>query len=378
MLKLPRHLVESTFLQIVTKSKVLRQNNQSLLMVGVCPFCLGGPKKRKSFYLYEKQSNYNVECKRGSCGYSRNFNNFLNDYSPNKYDALIAQCYKDLKSGDIFKNTNPKPQIKLLPNQELNLFLQEYFKNNCVSLGKRQSIEKMEKMRRNAAYQMSKRGISKEIWKKYFFCYKGNYIWRVIIPFINDTGLYYNFQARDIMPNPDEERAMKKYIFAKFEEISIPDDKIYKQYLVNKNETVFICEGILDSEFLANSVALCGVQMSADKYYSIVKQYPNRIWCVDNPFCDLAGYKTISVLLQKEEKCFIIPKEHIDCKDLNDLAKKFHVEALSKDYIIEHTLQGKMGWVKLRSQTIGLYTDEQLHPKRKFKIKRMKLAERIL
>lgn len=367
----PRQLVEATFISLVPKAKKIRRANGRLLINASCPICNEGKSKRKKrFYLYEKGQHYNVECK--NCFYSRSFTNFLKDYHADVYENLKRQCLTMLKEGDFFtRQKDSQPIVKISPNERIDKYLRFYFSKCCFKLNEPQTHPKKEKIREYAISKMKARNLAESVWSEYFFCFKGNFQWRVIIPFTNAEGRYYNFQARDIKPEPKnletltqeekdayEDRKAKKYIFAQFDKIDLPDDKLYKQYHVDPSQTVYICEGILDSEFIDNSIATCGVGIGGDKLEFIKENYPDRIFCLDSPWSDKAGWEIMCKLLESGEKCFMMPIEHKDCKDMNDLAKKLNVEKLPKDIINNNVLVGKAGLIKLKVLTTGLYEQQ--------------------
>lgn len=351
----PRFLVEQTILRIIPFSKVKRNAGNKLLINGRCPICGDGrSKSKKRFYLYEKNDKFLVNCK--NCNYSKSFVNFLKEHFEHEFDQLKLQCFDQIKSGKIF-NQYANTQIvqeKIQPTDELHERFIRFFKENCVKLNEPHSNSKIEKLRLFAVNVMQKRCIPENIWKQYYVCFSGIFSIRIIIPFINDDGLYYNFQARDIHPKPDEYRQNTKYIFAKFDDIEVPDEKIYKQYLVDPTKTVYICEGILDSEFVENSVCLCGTGIGSGKM-DVVDHFEDRIWCIDNPFCDKSGNETILKLLEHGEKCFVIPKEHIDCKDINDLCKKMKWSSVPEDFIRNNVYSGKAGHIKLKLSSMNCF-----------------------
>jgi hypothetical protein len=261
-----------------------------------------------------------------------------------------------IKSGAFFKqNDVPAIFTKKSPDDRIHKFLLFYFSKCCIKLDTPQENEKLEKARKYCLSVMKKRNLPESVWKNYYFCYKGQFNWRIIIPFVDEVGRYYNFQARDVHPKPDEDRQAKKYIFAQFKKIELPDDKMYKQYLVDKSKTVFVCEGILDSEFVSNSIATCGVGIGGDRYDYIKNNFNDRIFCLDSPWSDFAGYEVMCQLLENGEKCFMMPAEHKDCKDMNDLAKKMKVELIPEEYIRANVLFGKQGLCKLKMLTMGLH-----------------------
>jgi hypothetical protein len=355
---LPRHLVESTFCQVVPNSKTQRRANGKLLINARCPICGDSNNKRKRrFYLYEKNGKYNVSCK--NCMYGKSFKNFLKEYHLPVYENLLKMCMNLIKDGDFFKKA-PTPAIfnKITPDERIHKFFLFYFSKCCIKLDCPQENAKLEKARKYCISVMKKRNLSEDIWKNYYFCHKGKFNWRIIIPFIDNTGKYYNFQARDVHPQPDEDRKAKKYIFAKFNKIELPDDKMYKQYLVDPTKTVYVCEGILDSEFVGNAIATCGVGIGGDRYDYIKSNFQNRIFCLDSPWTDFAAWEMTGKLLAMDEICFMMPSEHKDCKDMNDLAKKLNVEKIPEEYIKANLLTGKVGLCKLKMLTRGLHAEK--------------------
>ena len=352
---LPRHLVETTFCQVVPNSRIQTRPGGKLLINARCPICGDGKnKKKRRFYLYEKNGKYNVSCK--NCFYSKSFKNFLKEHHNSEYENLLKSCMSMIKAGDFFrKNDVPKIFQKKCPDDRIHEFFVFYFSKCCVKLDAPQENEKLEKARKYCIGVMKKRHIPESVWGKYYFCYKGKFNWRIIIPFTDKVGRYYNFQARDVHPKPDDERKSKKYIFASFNKIELPDDKMYKQYNVDTSKTVYVCEGILDSEFVPNAIATCGVGIGGDRYEYIRTNYKDRIFCLDSPWTDFAGYQVMCDLLEMGEKCFMMPAEHKDCKDMNDLAKKLDVDMLTEEYINANVLHGKVGLCKLKMLTMGLH-----------------------
>lgn len=350
-MEFPKIFIEQTFCQIIQGAKVKKNNFGKLLIQGSCPFCNDGKSKNPRFYLYEKKGKFNVGCK--NCNYGKSFNNFLKTSHPDMYDDLARRCLDSFKSGELFKSHEKVPYVKITPSVRIHSFFKFFFEKTCIPLTVPQSTPRVERARQYAMQYILGRNIKKECYEKYFLCMKGRFNIRVIIPFINKDGYYYNFQARDIHPKPDETRKNKKYLFAQFDKIELPDDKIYKQYLVDTSKTVYICEGIIDSEFIDNSIALCGVDLGndfqSDRARVIFSNIHKRIWCVDNPFLDSAAYNTIVKLLEHGETCFIFPKEYrYSCKDINDLCLKLNVDTLDPSIIHDNCISGKAGLYKLK------------------------------
>ncbi len=354
-MKIPDYIVIQTFKDCVKNAKrVGRQKNNADVVAGTCPFC-GDPEKRSDikFYLYKGAvgGDFNVHCK--VCNYSKKFTTFLKDNFPEKWEYIKSDGYDALKQKTYYTRKNilvvAEEEKKKTPSEEIHDYLSRFFKVNCIKLDEEQEHPENEKIRLHARNKMAKRGLSEEVFNNYLICYNGPYYDRVLIPFFNKEGLVYNFQGRDIQDHPDEIRKNKKYIFAQFDAMELPDDKIYKMYLADPEKTVYICEGIIDSEFVDNGVALCGVSTSQEKLDYIKAMWPKRTYCIDSPWSDAAGYNKIFDLLSLGERCFIIPKEYKHCKDMNDLAVALKVFKIPEEFIEKNTYEGQGGWIRLKA-----------------------------
>ncbi len=348
-MEIPRYLIEDIFKQIVDKAYKARSGNK-LTLCGRCPICNeGSSKSKKRFYLYEESGSFNVFCH--NCNYSKSFINFLKEKYPSKYDGLKSSACDSLKLGTLIKKKEYVSEKEKLPSQSIHDFLESFYKNNCIKLNELQTHEKKEKWRKYAVKILVDRNIPEYFINKCFLCYKGHYEWRIIIPFINNEGLYYNFQARDVHPKPNQERKDKKYIFANFGgNPELPDDKIFNKYSVDSSKTVYIFEGIFKSLFVKNSVALCNANVTGSRSEEIRKLFPKRIWILDSPWKDKTGCEATIKLLKMNETCFIMPKEHADCKDMDELAKKLNVTEFSEEYINKNLYTGASGLLQLKSK----------------------------
>lgn len=348
-----RHLIESIFLEVVEKATRVRAHG-TMLLNGKCPICNEGHRKNsKRFYLYEKGGAFNVRCH--NCNYSKSFSNFLKEKYPVKYDNLKFQALDDFRQNKGFTGIKKvvEKEIEKLPSKTIHDYFINYFKMNCIKLDAIQTQKNKEKLRKFALDILLKRNIPIEFCNKCYVCYKDAYKWRIIIPFTNDKGLYYNFQARDIHPTPDAYRKNTKYLFACFKDIQLPDDKVYNKYNVDASKIVYIFEGIFKSLFVNNSIALCNANVVGSRAEEIKRIFSNHIWVLDSPWIDNTGYEATMKLLELGEKCFIMPKEHKDCKDMDELANKLQVNNFSEEYINQYVYVGKLGAMRLKLEKLG-------------------------
>tara|TARA_R110001606_G_scaffold14319_2_gene60679 strand:+ start:19224 stop:20249 length:1026 start_codon:yes stop_codon:yes gene_type:complete len=172
------------------------------------------------------------------------------------------------------------------------------------------------------------------IWKKFFVCNEGLYKGRMIIPFYDNTGGIYYYQARDLVGR------IPKYLNRKLGR----DDAIYNWFSIDNTKPVMVTEGPIDSMFLENAVATMGLSFT-NKVQAKLDSI-NSYYLLDN---DLAGYKK-SIELIKERKYVFLWKKFLKekripdkYKDINDVfvylkrEQKFNFEELSK-YFSNHYL----------------------------------------
>lgn len=329
-------------------------------MNGRCPIC-GDSKKNKSkkrFWVHEDNDWYAVTCY--NCDLRNNLESFLKEFYPEEYESIRLRCFDQIKSGEVFK-THAKTIVKKREvTTEINDFLKEFLEDNCIKLDEKSNIELYEKLRLYAIKQMVKRNIKEKFWKDFYFCYKGKYRWRVIIPFKDQNNMLYYFQGRDINPKTKDAEYVQKYLTASFKDIKFPDNRLYNFYGANKEETVYICEGLIDSMFLNNSIALCNANVTGQTADLIKETFKNRVWILDNPWIDKTGYLRSLCLLNMGETCFIPPKEFRDCKDINDIAIKLNVKSVDMDIINNNLYKGSVGKMKLKVELIGKWGDDEL------------------
>jgi len=279
-------------------------------------------RHRKRMYLLKKDRTWFVYCH--NCGYSSSLLKFAKDFHPSQYDYLVNQSVneflfaspkltkkdKDLDMQKMIKRITEKIEKKL----KLKTPVEKHIEENCVRLTS--SCGKIE-LQAQVDVQIKllrKRRLSEEFVKSLYYAYTGNYKDRVLIPFFNKDGQVYYFQAKG---TKDYHKSNKYINWTEDSKKKNMDRPEYNEYHVNKEETVWIIEGLLDSLFVDNSVSTLSATLSAKKINTLKKKYPKRIWIMDN---DREGISKTKKLLLMDESCVIFPKKYKKIKDLNDLA----------------------------------------------------------
>ena len=270
-----------------------------------CPYC-GDSKKNKNKtrgYIFSVKGDHVFKCH--NCGITRSFSNFLKDNVPHVYDEYVMERYKE---GTIGKNV-PKPDLTQFVHTPK-------FEKRTVDL---EPLSRLNNFHVAKKYILD-RGIPENKLDRLYYCpnFKEwsntqkqtfpdttNDEARIIIP-LNDTdGNLIGFQGRSLSPN-----AKMRYITVMLDENA---PKLYGLDHINKNETIYIVEGPLDSFFLENSVAMCGSDVDIRTL-----GWSDYIWVYDNEPRSRQITDKISKSIDAGDSVVIWPST-IKQKDLNDM-----------------------------------------------------------
>ena len=270
-----------------------------------CPYC-GDSKKNKNKtrgYIFQVKGDHVFKCH--NCGITRSFSNFLKDHVPHVYDEYVMERYKE---GTIGKNV-PKP--------DLTQFISKpKFEKKTIDLEPLSCLNNFHVAKK----YILDRGIPENKLDRLFYCpnFKEwtntqkhtfsdttNDEERIIIP-LNDTdGNLIGFQGRSLSPN-----AKMRYITVMLNEDA---PKLYGLDHINKNETIYIVEGPLDSFFLENAVAMCGSDVDIRSF-----GWSDYIWVYDNEPRSRQITDKISKSIDAGDEVVICPRS-IKEKDNNDM-----------------------------------------------------------
>jgi hypothetical protein len=229
----------------------------------------------------------------------------LKDHAPHVYDEYVMERYKE---GTIGKNV-PKPDLTQFVHTPK-------FEKRTVDLEPLSCLNNFHVAKK----YILDRGIPENKLDRLYYC--PNFMeWsntqkqtfpdttndeaRIIIP-LNDTdGNLIGFQGRSLSPN-----AKMRYITVMLDENA---PKLYGLDHINKNETIYIVEGPLDSFFLENSVAMCGSDVDIRTL-----GWSDYIWVYDNEPRSRQITDKISKSIDAGDAVVIWPST-IKQKDLNDM-----------------------------------------------------------
>lgn len=234
---------------ISSKLNKFKQVNKDLYNFR-CPYC-GDSKRYKNKargYLYFYKNNYNYKCH--NCSKSISFANFLKDTDQTIYDQYVMERYTNGMTG---KGSNIK-------EPEFKFTTPVFRKKLSIDLP---TIEQLNKEHPAKVY-VEERKIPKKFHSKLYFCEKFKE-WtntkinkfkttdpdesRIIIPLFNHNK-FFGYQGRSL-----ETITKVRYVTIILED---HHPKIYGLDEVDMSKPVYITEGVFDSMFLDNSIAMLG------------------------------------------------------------------------------------------------------------------------
>ena len=217
-----------------------------------CPVCGDSARNKLKArgYIYRKKSDLFVKCH--NCNYGSNIGNFIKYIDENLYNEYVLERYK---SGTSKHNSH-----KEIDN---SFFETETVKVPDATLSSLQRIDQLDENHPALKYIVDRK-IPKDKWNLLYFATKFKEYTnsvkqqfsnleddhpRLIIPFFDEDNNVFAFQARAFG------KETPKYYTIKLDESR---EKVYGLERVEKNETIYIVEGPIDSLFLPNSIAVSG------------------------------------------------------------------------------------------------------------------------
>lgn len=156
---------------------------------------------------------------------------------------------------------------------------------------------------------------------------------RLVIPWGEE---YYQLRALNKNQQP-------KYLFPPNTEKNIFNYDNIKEEL----EYVFLLEGVFDSIFVENGVAIGSVHLTNNQSKLLDKKLVTPVYLFDNQWVDDASYKTSLKLAKKGKKIFIW-EYHIKEKDINEYIINNKKNIFTYDYICKHIYTGLKAYTKLK------------------------------
>ena len=313
---------------------------------GCCPICKEGDswgRKKRFYYIPSKELTY---CH--NCGYSKKPLKFIADVTNKPLQVII----NEIKDFDVeIQLDEPKQEVKkviqteTLPKDCINLLDSsqvEYYKDNPVVT--------------MALHCIKTRRLDKGINKpKTFYLSLNDPVHknRLVLPFYDEFDNIIFYQTRGLVNKDLHERP--KYLSKMNAERSL-----YGIHNINPEiDSVFIFEGPIDSYFVENGIATCGITERSSKIFtSLQKQqisklnFYDKVYVLDNQYKDTAALNKSIILADNGEKVFIWPDELKRFKDFNDICVAGNRDKIKPEFIIKNTysgLQAKLLLTKIKN-----------------------------
>lgn len=343
MIQIPEQFVVQKLYENVHKLKFQKFNNT---YNGCCPFCREGKSwgiKKRFFYIPEKEVAF---CH--NCGYSKKPFQFLMDLNHWSVSQLIEHVKGFDSTIDITEQTDissfgqneTKQELPSLPDDCINLTDRnqvEYYKNEPVVKKCLELIESRHLLRGvnspKALYVSLKD-----------FTHKN----RLVLPFYDESGKIVFYQTRSMLPNDTKSKYISK-IGAEKSLYGIHNVSVDLDYL-------FIFEGPIDSYFVQNGLATCGITDKSKIFFTQKQQEQidrfrlhEKIFVFDSQWQDSAALKKSKIAIDEGYKVFIWPELFGKrFKDMNEMCVYGNIDKVDPEFILKNTHSGLKGEILLK------------------------------
>lgn len=313
--------VDTKFLKMISprleRFKIKHETPQFLANCR-CPLCGDSQvsQKKARGYFYSEKSELYYKC--WNCGASTHFSKFLKGFDPNLYKTYTLE--KFVQNFETKESPEPKFDETKFIYKPLEI----------------QNVEGTE-----AEEYLRDRMIPEDQWHRLFYARKF-YKWaanytdkfegltdehsRLIIPWFNSNGDMFAFQGRAL-----SDHKMRYYTV-----MLNPDEptKVFGLDKLNKEKTVYVLEGALDSLFIPNSVAVGSS--------TLYKYGPDDVDCVYIPDADYRNKEVVSIINKMVNNGLtvcLLPHD-LEGKDINDYIRNGMTQDELISVIDKNTFRG--------------------------------------
>ena len=268
-----------------------------------CPIC-GDSKKSKSkarAWFYSDNNKTNFHCY--NCEAHFSFYDFLKLQDQHLFQQYLTEYFVE-KNGSSIEESKSKV---IQENKSFNLDIKKISDLNHEHPAKLYVIDRHipEKFMSKLYYAPKfKKWVNKLIPNKFSSIDKDEP--RLIIPFLDENGVFFGFQGRSFKKNDD-----MKYITIMLDSNK---PKLYGLENLDKRKRIYVFEGPIDSMFIENSIASAGGKIESN--LDMLKLKDNSIIIYDNEPRSVHTIKKMEKAIASGYKICIWP-EHIKEKDVN-------------------------------------------------------------
>ena len=315
--------IDQKYLHLLSVNLPLFKRKNDNLYNFRCPYCgdsqVSSSKARGYVYLYE--ANYNFKCH--NCGYGTSLKRLNQDTDPELYKQYLMERFS-------ITERKPTKKAKLSFNSAPKYIRKEFKSLKKVSQLAPDHIAKKYVERRliptNQHYRL--------FYASNFYSFVNTLVPnkfddvgkndpRLVIPFLNENDALIGFQGRTLYNrNP-------KYITIMLDE---NQPKVFGLDRVDKNKTIYVVEGPIDSLFVNNSIAMAGADLST-------LYLPDAVFVYDNEPRNDEILKRMDKSIRNGNSIVIWPSYNPH-KDINDMIIAGHTMDDINGMLKEHTYSG--------------------------------------
>lgn len=299
-----------------------------------CPLCQEKRRRGNLSLIKNRGSVYAVyKCWNGGCEAEDGIGpiKFLNRVSPGAYNEYMIESFggkfkEHTKAGVQIKEESEDEKFKkemeefskLIP---MDVILNKKHSQHQYIIDAINANEKYKEIIKLAGEMFSDRKIKQNTYSKWYIGFYGKYEGRVIIPFYDKNKQFKYFTARSVYKDSDlryKNPRLKRGIHS-----------IYNWERIDKTKPVIATEGLIDSEFIDNSIAMLSVKVTEECENIFEQSKVDIYYLFDN---DDAGKKASIKKLQAGKYVFnwmlflhdlkVGDKLQSEIKDINDLVCK--------------------------------------------------------
>ena len=287
-----------------------------------CPYCGDSQKSRTKARGFVFRKNNDLFYKCHNCGVGASLGNLVKTVDSKTYKDYIFERYKK----GVETHSSPQPEFHF----NAPVFRKKGILHNLKSIKELPSDHP-------ARVIVERRKIPYESFSDLYLCESFFKFTNTLIP--NKFPSLYGDHPRLLIPFKDEEgdvfayqgrafgREQPKYITIKLED----RDKIFGMDRVNKDKTILVVEGPLDSLFLDNCIAVAGAD------FGKIKGDLTIIY--DNEPRNKEVNKQIQKTINAGRKIVIWP-DHLNHKDINDMIIAGYSKEQIQEIITDNTFVG--------------------------------------
>ena len=296
-----------------------------------CPYCGDSSKVKTKArgFIYRTKNDLFYKCH--NCAMGTSLSKLIEHVDSNVHKEYVLERYKEGLTSNGRGDKTPGAGIKT-PD----------FKFKKPVFRKSLNLESFAQLDKNhpAVKFLSDRGISKEHWNDIYFCPKffeyvnghvenkfaslGGDHPRMLIPFRKEDGEVFAFQGRAFGDEP------QKYITIILDK---EHPKIFGLDRVDKNKTLYVVEGPIDSLFVKNCIAVAQSDLRVPQFKK------NAVLVPDNEPRNEHVCKQIERCIDEGYSVCIWP-QNIEQKDINDMVLSGLSEADISNIIHTNTHSG--------------------------------------